>query len=118
MIREVLDWNRRDDYMPYWAYLWPGAYLLAEAVAREPWLRRRLDRGASSARDRLRARAGRPGCAGEGLGVQFTDYDRAPLEFVARSAAENGFDPIDLPPAGSIGGTSPTSGFRSFSVPT
>ncbi len=31
----VLDWNRRDDYMPYWAYLWPGAYLLAEAVARE-----------------------------------------------------------------------------------
>ena len=36
----VLDWNRRDDYMPYWAYLWPGAYLLAEAVAAEgsPWL--------------------------------------------------------------------------------
>src|SRR5690348_2401359 len=33
----VLDWNRRDDYMPYWAYLWPGAYLLAEAVAREEW---------------------------------------------------------------------------------
>ena len=33
----VRDWNRRDDYMPYWAYLWPAAYLLAEAVAREPW---------------------------------------------------------------------------------
>src|ERR1700751_56004 len=33
----VHDWNRRDDYMPYWAYLWPGAYLLAEAVASEPW---------------------------------------------------------------------------------
>ena len=33
----VLDWNRRDDYMPYWAYLWPGAYLLAEVVMREPW---------------------------------------------------------------------------------
>ena len=33
----VLDWNRRDDYMPYWAYLWPGAHLLAEAVAREEW---------------------------------------------------------------------------------
>src|SRR6476620_3635780 len=33
----VLDWNRRDDYMPYWAYLWPAAYLLAESVAREPW---------------------------------------------------------------------------------
>jgi hypothetical protein len=31
----VVAWNRHDDYMPYWAYLWPGAYLLAEAVARE-----------------------------------------------------------------------------------
>src|SRR4051794_1222677 len=29
-------WNQQDDYMPYWAYLWPGAYFLAEAVAREP----------------------------------------------------------------------------------
>ena len=28
-----------------------------------------------------------------GLRVQFTDYDRAPLDFVVRSAAENGFDP-------------------------
>src|SRR4051794_8439913 len=33
---EALAWNRHDDYMPYWAYLWPGAYFLAEAVAREP----------------------------------------------------------------------------------
>src|SRR4051812_25885830 len=31
-------WNRQDDYMPYWAYLWPGAYFLAEAVVREPEL--------------------------------------------------------------------------------
>ena len=34
---DVLAWNRRDDYMPYWAYLWPAAYLLAEVVAVEPW---------------------------------------------------------------------------------
>ena len=27
-----------------------------------------------------------------GLRVQFSDYDRAPLDFVARSAAENAFD--------------------------
>ena len=33
----VLAMNRHDDYMPYWAYLWPGAFLLAEAVAAEPW---------------------------------------------------------------------------------
>ena len=36
----VLAWNARDDYMPYWAYLWPGAFLLAEAVGRaSPGLR-------------------------------------------------------------------------------
>ena len=34
---EVHDLNRRDDYMPYWAYLWPGAFLLAELVARGRW---------------------------------------------------------------------------------
>jgi hypothetical protein len=33
----VLAWNHRDDYMPYWAYLWPGAFLLAEAVAKAHW---------------------------------------------------------------------------------
>ena len=32
---EVHAWNRQDDYMPYWAYLWPGAYFLGEALARE-----------------------------------------------------------------------------------
>lgn len=26
----VRQWNQRDDYMPYWAYLWPGALFLAE----------------------------------------------------------------------------------------
>src|SRR4051812_4807872 len=30
---EVAAWNLSDDYMPYWAYLWPGAFLLAEAIA-------------------------------------------------------------------------------------
>src|ERR1044072_3717954 len=34
---EGLGWNRRDDDMPYGASLWPGALLLAEAVAQEPW---------------------------------------------------------------------------------
>ncbi len=86
----VLDWNRRDDYMPYWAYLWPAAYLLAEAVAREPWPE------PESADEALEIGCGL-GLAGlvglaRGLRVQFSDYDPAPLDFVARSAAENGFD--------------------------
>jgi predicted nicotinamide N-methyase len=85
---EVQACNQQDDYMPYWAYLWPGSYFLADAVAREP---------------------GRPGAAaleiGCGLGlaglvalslgwrVTFTDYDETALEFVRQSAAANGFDP-------------------------
>src|SRR5579875_1235418 len=77
----VLDWNRRDDYMPYWAYLWPGAYLLAEAVAGEDWRENGCGLGLAG----LVAMA-------RGLRVHFSDYDRTPLDFVARSVAENGFD--------------------------
>jgi predicted nicotinamide N-methyase len=84
----VLAWNRRDDYMPYWAYLWPGAFLLAEAVARESWP------GGTSALE-IGCGLGLAGLTalGQGLHVTFTDYDEAPLDFVARSAAANGFDP-------------------------
>src|SRR5947209_6995398 len=80
--------NRRDDYMPYWAYLWPGAFLLAEAVAREPW-------EAGTPALEIGCGLGLAGLVGvaRGLRVTFSDYDRAPLEFVARSAAANGFDP-------------------------
>jgi predicted nicotinamide N-methyase len=85
---EVLARNRRDDYMPYWAYLWPGATLLAEAIAREPW-------GARPTALEIGCGLGLAGLValGRGLRVRFTDYDEAPLRFVARSAEENGFDP-------------------------
>jgi predicted nicotinamide N-methyase len=83
----VADLNRHDDYMPYWAYLWPGAYLLAEAVLTRSWSgERALEIGCG---------LGLAGLAGlsSGLNVHFTDYDDAPLDFVARSVAENGLDP-------------------------
>jgi predicted nicotinamide N-methyase len=83
----VLDWNRRDDYMPYWAYLWPGAFLLAEVVAGERWVEgtRALEIGCG---------LGLAGLAGvrAGLDLTFSDYDEAPLAFVRRSAGANGFD--------------------------
>ena len=90
----VRDWNRRDDYMPYWAYLWPGALLLAEVVAREPW--------PAVHEPRIRSRALEIGCGvglaglvalSPGMHVCFSDYDLAPLHFVSQSARENGFDP-------------------------
>jgi predicted nicotinamide N-methyase len=90
----VRDWNKQDDYMPYWAYLWPGARLLAEVVARETWPL--CESGSHSPRV-LEIGCGL-GLAGlialaRGCCVDFTDYDRATLEFVARSVRENGFDP-------------------------
>jgi predicted nicotinamide N-methyase len=33
----VIEANRRDDYMPYWSYLWPAATTMAAALARAPW---------------------------------------------------------------------------------
>jgi predicted nicotinamide N-methyase len=84
----VVDRNRRDDYMPYWAYLWPGAYLLAEAVAAERWVK-------GTPALEIGCGLGLAGLVGatRGLNVCFTDYDDAPLEFVARSARANGLDP-------------------------
>jgi predicted nicotinamide N-methyase len=85
---EVHAWNRQDDYMPYWAYLWPGAYFLADAVAREsaqPGLAA-VEIGCGLGLAGLVALA-------RGWRVTFTDYDEAALEFVHRSAAANGFDP-------------------------
>ena len=91
----VLDWNRRDDYMPYWAYLWPGAYLLAEVVMREPWPDRAASAGPFDALLEIGCGLGLAGLAALARDhtVLFTDYDQAPLGFVARSAAENAFDP-------------------------
>jgi predicted nicotinamide N-methyase len=85
---EVIARSGRDDYMPYWAYLWPGAYFLAEAVAREP------ARPGVAALE-IGCGLGLAGlvAVGRGWHVTFSDYDEAPLEFVRRSAAASGFGP-------------------------
>ncbi len=83
---EVHDRNRADDYMPYWAYLWPGAILLAEVVAGmeiQPAMNT-LEIGCG---------LGLAGLTGltRGLNVTFTDYDLDSLRFVEASAEANGF---------------------------
>jgi predicted nicotinamide N-methyase len=90
----VRDWNKRDDYMPYWAYLWPGARLLAEVVAREPWSAPGAEPEPLHVLE-IGCGVGLAGLValGRGLRVDFTDYDLAPLHFVAWSVRENGFDP-------------------------
>ena len=85
--------NRKDDYMPYWAYLWPGANMLAEVVV-QCW-------GDADGKAReaevleLGCGLGLGGLAAMSLGfrVCFSDYDPDALEFVGRSVRENGLAP-------------------------
>ncbi len=93
----VRQWNQRDDYMPYWAYLWSSALILAEVVATEPWPVSNEPKRSLCALE-IGCGMGLAGLVAlnRGLSVCFTDYDRAPLHFVKRSARENGFDPASF----------------------
>lgn len=78
-----------DEYMPYWADLWPAARMLAKAILREPWPKgdpppEALEVGCG---------LGLPGIAAlaAGLRVIFSDYDATALRFAADNARTNGF---------------------------
>jgi predicted nicotinamide N-methyase len=89
----VLEWNRRDDYMPYWPHLWPGAYLLADALMAEPLMEQPND-GVPSEALEIGCGLGLAGLAAlaRGHSVRFTDYDPGCFGFIERSADENGFE--------------------------
>jgi predicted nicotinamide N-methyase len=76
-----------DEYMPYWADLWPAARMLAKVVLREPWPpgARALELGCGLGLAGLVALA-------RGLEVTFSDYDPCALHFVEQNARLNGFD--------------------------
>ena len=76
-----------DEYLPYWADLWPASRMLAKAILREPWQpgQEALEIGCG---------LGLPGIAAlaAGLRVTFSDYDLTALHFAANNARHNGFD--------------------------
>jgi predicted nicotinamide N-methyase len=76
----------RDEYLPYWADLWPASRMLAKAVLGEPWIpgTRALEIGCG---------LGLPGIAALacGLHATFSDYDTTALRFAADNARLNGF---------------------------
>src|SRR5215472_2380055 len=78
-----------DEYLPYWADLWPAARMLAKAILREPWMPglEALEIGCG---------LGLPGIVAlsRGLRVTFSDYDPCALRFAADNARLNGFDPV------------------------
>ncbi len=79
-----------DEYMPYWADLWPAARMLAKAILRETWSPglRALEVGCG---------LGLPGVAALAMGmhVTFSDYDATALRFAADNARANGFQAFD-----------------------
>lgn len=75
-----------DEFLPYWADLWPASRMLAKAVLHEPWTpgQEALEIGCG---------LGLPGLAAlsVGLNVTFHDYDATALRFAALNAQSNGF---------------------------
>ena len=81
-----------DEYLPYWADLWPAARMLAKAVVREPWAEHTARLGPLTALE-IGCGLGLPGIAAlsAGLRVVFSDYDATALRFAADNARANGF---------------------------
>src|SRR6516162_5563227 len=75
----------RDEYMPYWADLWPAARMLAKVILHEPWApgREALEVGCG---------LGLPGIVAlaVGLKITFSDYDPCALRYAAANARLNG----------------------------
>lgn len=75
-----------EEYMPYWADLWPAARMLAKWIVKQRWPTglHALEIGCG---------LGLPGIAALSMGLQvtFSDYDSTALHFARRNARLNGF---------------------------
>jgi predicted nicotinamide N-methyase len=82
-----------DEYLPYWADLWPASRMLAKAVLREEW-------PAGLTALEVGCGLGLPGLAAlaKGLRVVFSDYDRTALRFAADNARLNGYTDFETLP--------------------
>jgi predicted nicotinamide N-methyase len=87
----------QDEYLPYWATLWPSAQLLAQALAQQhqqtPW-------PAQTPVLELGCGLGLVGITALALGLHtiFSDYDEAALAFAAQNAHNNGFEDFTCVP--------------------
>jgi predicted nicotinamide N-methyase len=93
-----------DEYVPYWAQLWPAARMLAKVVVREDWAS--YPRPVSVLEVGCGLGLAGLACLARGLSVTFSDVDETALAFAAANARLNGFTefrtlPIDFraPPA-------------------
>jgi predicted nicotinamide N-methyase len=79
-----------DEYMPYWADLWPGARMLAKNLLRQTW-------PAGLVALEIGCGLGLPGVVALSLGLRvvFSDYDATALDFAADNARDNGFSDFE-----------------------
>ena len=86
---EVESAYHQDEYMPYWATLWPVARYLAEEVVSLQW-------PVGGKAIELGCGLGLPGIAAliKGMDVTFTDYDATALRFVEENTKSNGFGSV------------------------
>jgi predicted nicotinamide N-methyase len=82
----VLNAFDADEYMPYWADLWPAARMLAKVILHENWQPGTLAL-------EIGCGLGLPGIVAlsRGLKVTFSDYDACALRFAADNARLNGY---------------------------
>ena len=83
-----------DEYMPYWAELWPASQMLAEVVLQQ---RRWPDNTTAL---EIGCGVGLSGIAALSLGMHviFSDYDATAVDFAARNAQANGFTNFETLP--------------------
>jgi predicted nicotinamide N-methyase len=76
----------KDEYMPYWATLWPVAKFLASEILTRSW-------PAGLSAIEIGCGLGLPGIAAmkRGVDVLFTDYDETALKFARTNCSLNGF---------------------------
>ncbi len=88
-VRQAFD---ADEFLPYWADLWPAARMLAKALVRA-----NLSPAAGPALE-IGCGLGLPGIVALSLGlhVTFSDYDATALHFASANARRNGFTDFDL----------------------
>ena len=81
---EVIEANKRDDYMPYWATLWPGAKIMSNVIDRAPWPCdvELLELGAGVGLVGLMAQT-------FGTRVVFSDYDPVAVQVCRYNAVRN-----------------------------
>ncbi len=76
----------KDEYMPYWAELWPSSQMLGEVLIQRDWPK-------NHAALEIGCGVGLSGVVALSLGMQvtFSDYDATAVDFAARNAIANGF---------------------------